>query len=40
MPARLEVHAIANERVFGIWRDDQDIEHVRVYVLRPTIAGV
>jgi hypothetical protein len=34
MPAGFDVHSIAGNRVFGVWRDENDIEHVRVYALR------
>jgi hypothetical protein len=34
MPASFDLHSIAGDRVFGVWRDGDDIEHVRVYALR------
>ena len=31
MPRRLEVHQITTDRVVGVWRDENDVEYVRVY---------
>lgn len=31
MPRRLEVHQITVDRVVGVWRDENDVEYVRVY---------
>lgn len=34
-PARLRVHEIGPDYVLGAWRDDLDVQHVRLYPLRP-----
>lgn len=31
IPAAFELHAVAGDRLFGVWRDSSDVEHVRVY---------
>jgi hypothetical protein len=33
LPARLTVRAVAHNRVYGVWRDDDGAEHVRVYAI-------
>lgn len=33
MPARLTVRAIAGNRVYGVWRDSDGVEHVRSYAI-------
>ena len=33
MPARLTVRAVAGARVYGVWRDDDGAEHLRVYAI-------
>jgi hypothetical protein len=32
-PARLEVHQVDRDRVVGVWRDENDVEHLRVHRL-------
>ncbi len=32
-PRRTEVHQITRDRIIGVWRDDNDVEHVRVHAL-------
>lgn len=32
-PRRTEIHQITRDRLIGIWRDDNDVEHVRVHRL-------
>jgi hypothetical protein len=32
-PARLEVYHVTRDRVIGVWRDENDVEHVRVHKL-------
>jgi hypothetical protein len=38
-PARFEPRAITDERVYGVWTDELDIEQVRVYALHRGPAG-
>lgn len=36
VPARFEVHEIGEDALLGVWRDDADVEHVRLYrILKP-----
>lgn len=41
-PARFDARAITDERAYGVWTDELDIEQVRVYALRrgPASADV
>lgn len=32
-PARFEVHQVTRDKVIGIWRDENDVEHLRVHRL-------
>lgn len=32
-PARLEVYQVTRDRVIGVWRDENDVEHLRVHRL-------
>jgi hypothetical protein len=32
-PARFEVHQVTADRVIGVWRDDFDVEHLRIHRL-------
>ena len=34
-PAGLTVHAVAGDRVYGVWRDELGVEHIRAYRLAP-----
>jgi hypothetical protein len=34
MPARFRVSAIGSDAVYGVWKDADDVEHVRAYPLR------
>ncbi len=34
MPARLKPSSIGKEAVFGVWRDADEVEHVRGYPIR------
>ncbi len=34
LPARFRLTAIGADRVYGVWKDPEDVEHVRVYPLR------
>jgi hypothetical protein len=34
LPARFKLTAIGADRVYGVWKDPEDVEHVRVYPLR------
>lgn len=34
LPARFRLTAIGSDRVYGVWKDADDVEHVRVYPLR------
>jgi hypothetical protein len=36
VPASFDILTIAADRVLGVWRDENDVEHVRVYRLRRT----
>jgi hypothetical protein len=33
LPARMTVRAVARNRVYRVWRDDDGAEHVRAYVI-------
>ncbi|MEP6590251.1 MAG: hypothetical protein ABJC19_03620 [Gemmatimonadota bacterium] len=33
-PRRMEIHQITRDRVVGVWRDENDVEYVRIYRLR------
>jgi hypothetical protein len=33
-PRRLEVHQITRDRILGVWKDDDEVEHIRLYPLR------
>ena len=33
-PRRTEIHQITRDRVVGVWRDENDVEYVRIYGLR------
>lgn len=33
LPRRLEVHQITADRIIGVWKDENDVEYVRVYRL-------
>lgn len=35
-PRRLEVHQITADRIIGVWRDENDVEYVRIYRLMRT----
>ncbi|MGH7574886.1 MAG: 6-bladed beta-propeller [Longimicrobiales bacterium] len=36
LPARFEVHEIYDDAVLGVWRDDADVQHVRLHrILKP-----
>ncbi len=35
-PRRLEVHQITADRIIGVWRDENDVEYVRIYRLTRT----
>jgi hypothetical protein len=32
-PPRLEVYQVSRNRVIGVWRDENDVEHLRVHRL-------
>lgn len=34
MPRRFTLSQVAGERIIGVWRDDDDVRHIRVYRLR------
>ncbi len=34
VPPRVEVQQITKDRILGVWRDDDDVEHLRLYRLR------
>ncbi len=34
LPRRVEVQQITRDRILGIWKDDDEVEHVRLYRLR------
>ena len=36
MPVRLTVHEIRSDRVLGVYRDENDVEQVRIYALQPS----
>jgi len=35
-PPGLEIYQIGNDYVLGVWRDETDVEHVRLYGLSKT----
>ncbi len=38
-PARFRVHEIGDDYVLGVWKDEMDVEHVRLYSLEKPGAG-
>ena len=34
LPPSFRLTAIGSDRVYGVWKDEEDVEHVRVYPLR------
>jgi hypothetical protein len=38
-PARFRVFEIGTDYVLGVWADDMDVEHVRLFTLEKTGAG-
>lgn len=33
IPADIDVYSIQNDHVLGLWKDDLDVQHVRLYRL-------
>jgi hypothetical protein len=39
MPASFRASSIGPDAVYGVWKDPDDVEHVRVYPLRKSPAN-